>query len=158
MIGLKTQLAERVLHSDPDRAHQELAEIRAITSDALAEVRRTVHDLRAPSLAEELERVRTALAAAGIGTEAQGSATDAPPRLDSCLSWVIRECATNTLRHAEATRVRIEIDQHRLTFETTAAAPPPLKAVESPACGVASPKRTARSRSVQRRCTAPSWR
>src|SRR5262249_35359089 len=69
VIALKSELARRLVERDPGRAVAELEDIQAVTRDALADVRQTVQGYRRPSLSEELDGARSALAAAGIDCE-----------------------------------------------------------------------------------------
>lgn len=65
--------------------------------------------MRAPSLSDELATVRRALDAAGIATTVDWP--DDPPagKADEVLAWVLREAATNVLRHSSAGACRIQL-------------------------------------------------
>lgn len=117
VIGLKTQLVERVMATDPDRARSELAEIRTITAEALAGVRRTVDDVRATGLASALSQASDSLAAGGVDVAVTGDPTTVPEGLDVPLAWVVREATTNVLRHAGATSVRVAVGPGQLLID-----------------------------------------
>lgn len=101
-VTVKAELAERLIDLDPERAKAELAAIRALTREALGEVRATVTGLRVARLADELDRARTALDDAGIHVELRGDASVVDPRYRLVLGWVLREAVTNVVRHSNS--------------------------------------------------------
>jgi two-component system, NarL family, sensor histidine kinase DesK len=119
LITLKAELAGRVIKTDPERAAREIAELETVARRSLSEVRQAVTSYRQPSLAAELVSSRRMLASAG--TECQIRAPGAyslPPAVDALLAWMVREGATNIVRHAAAKHAEIVIE---LT-DTTASA------------------------------------
>jgi two-component system sensor histidine kinase DesK len=108
VVVLKSELAGKLMARDAARARREIGEVEQIARKALGEVREAISGYRAAGLAAEIERARQALDAAGITLECAA----APPRLqpahDSVLSLVLREAVTNIIRHAGATRCRLE--------------------------------------------------
>ncbi|MGB3764329.1 MAG: histidine kinase, partial [Ornithinimicrobium sp.] len=66
VITVKAELAERVMDQDPERAKEELASIRALSRQALSEVRTTVGGLRSARLEDELVTAHAVLTDAGI--------------------------------------------------------------------------------------------
>src|SRR5690606_34579758 len=66
VIVLKSELASRLVHVDPDRATAEVEEIEQIGRQALGEVRAAVTGYRSRGLRAELDGARVALAAADI--------------------------------------------------------------------------------------------
>src|SRR5215467_9150893 len=66
LIALKSELAGRMIESDPQRAAREIAELGAVARRSLAEVRQAVTGYRQPSLAAELVSARQLLDSAGI--------------------------------------------------------------------------------------------
>ena len=109
---LKADLASRLFDSDPDRAKAELAAIQQISRDALTEVREAVTGLRVRPLdivaAEAAERLRRA----GLKVELELAGAEAlPDTAAGALGMVVREGATNVLRHAGARRVAIRLDR-----------------------------------------------
>jgi two-component system, NarL family, sensor histidine kinase DesK len=66
-----------------------------------------VQGYRQTSLDAELQRAAGALRAAGIETEVVRGETSLTPVQEELLAWVVREGATNVLRHARARRARI---------------------------------------------------
>src|SRR5690606_7918738 len=66
MIGLKSDLATRLIEKKPEAAVQEIKEIRQTASIALKEVRELVSNMKAVKLCEEIVRIKAILNAAGI--------------------------------------------------------------------------------------------
>ena len=110
VIALKSELAGRMIESDPQRAAKEIAELEAVARRSLAEVRQAVTGYRQPSLAAELAAARRMLASAGIDcrVDAPGS-YDLPPEVDALLAWTVREAGTNVVRHSGARHAGITV-------------------------------------------------
>jgi len=109
VIALKAQLARRRLPDDPEQAAADVADIEAVTRDALREVREAVSGYRRPQLDAELDGARTALDAAGITTIIERPAVDLPAEVEAALAWTVREAATNVIRHSGATHSTIRV-------------------------------------------------
>jgi two-component system sensor histidine kinase DesK len=111
LIALKSELAGRMIESDPSRAAREIAEMEAVARRSLAEVRQAVTSYRQPGLAAELAAARRMLASAGIECRVDAPGTYALPlAADALLAWTVREGATNIVRHSGARRAEITID------------------------------------------------
>ena len=110
LIALKSEVAGRMIESDPPRAAREIAELEAVARRSLAEVRQAVTGYRQPGLAAELAAARRMLASAGIDSrvDAPGS-YDLPPEVDALLAWTVREASTNIVRHSGARHARITV-------------------------------------------------
>ncbi|TYK47872.1 sensor histidine kinase [Actinomadura decatromicini] len=112
LIAVKSELAMRLAAADPERAGAEMADVRRAAREALREVRAAVHGYRAVELDAELAGVRAVLDAAGIrctveglaGRAASEDAAGLPPEVRTVLAWVVREGATNVIKHSEARR------------------------------------------------------
>ncbi|AXI77712.1 sensor histidine kinase [Peterkaempfera bronchialis] len=108
LLSLKAQLAERMVHTDPDACAKQIAEMREITSTALAEVRESVTGYRRPTLATELARAHTTLTTAGIHPEIdpglEPHAKTLAPAREAALAWALRESVTNVVRHSSTAR------------------------------------------------------
>lgn len=109
VLTIKAQVADRLIDDDPQRAHAELAEIEALTRNALADVRSTATRLRVPDLAEQLAASGTALRTAGIGLVVDGDPARVPEEHRPLLAWALREATTNVIRHAGAHDVRVRV-------------------------------------------------
>ncbi len=124
VMTVKTELAGRLVDIDPERAKAELAELHSLSRQALQEVRSTVGSLRTPDLRTELASARTALSAAEVDLEVDGSVDDiAPPRRE-LFAWVIRESVTNVVPTAVRSSVGSSSGRTGSSCRTTAPASP----------------------------------
>jgi two-component system sensor histidine kinase DesK len=114
VVTIKAELAERLVDADPERAKAEIAEVRSIAREALAEIRATVAGLRVARLTDELDSARSALGDAGIAASVEGDPHEVDPRHRIALAWAVRELTTNVLRHSAATTCRIEVGEDRI--------------------------------------------
>lgn len=113
MIGLKSDLASRLVSKNPEAAMSEIKDIRHTASIALKEVRELVSNMRAVKLDEELERVKEILRAAGIRYEIQlhSKEMEIPMLVESVLSMCLKEAINNVVRHSRAKNCEIMIDR-----------------------------------------------
>lgn len=109
VVKLKAELAAKLVDRDPERAKQELQQITALTGEAIANVRATVTGLRASTLDEQLAASCSAVETAGLEFFVEGSPEALSAAQSLTASWVLREATTNILRHAQASRVSIEL-------------------------------------------------
>jgi two-component system sensor histidine kinase DesK len=109
VIALKAQLARKRLPDDPVTAAADVADIEAVTREALREVREAVSGYRRPQLDAELDGARTALDAAGIETTIERPPVDLPAEVEAALAWTVREAATNVIRHSGARHSTIRL-------------------------------------------------
>lgn len=107
ILALKSELALRVLDSDPQRARSELEAISSLTRSAIAEVRATVSGLRMQLLTEELDNSLRVIRDSGLTVTVDGEPDAVDPRFRFVFAWVVREASTNILRHARASHVTI---------------------------------------------------
>ena len=109
VIAVKSDVANRLFSLQPEVAHREIAEVETTAREALREVRSAVSGFRSEGLAAEVNKVRKTLDSAGV----QLSCTLKPGSLShedsDLLCFVLREAVTNILRHANATKCRIEL-------------------------------------------------
>lgn len=114
LVSLKADLASRLIEVDTDRAKAEIESIRTSTREALSDIRATLSGLTATSISDELENASTAFEAAGITLKISGQMPDLPTVQDTAAGLMIREAATNIIRHSSATEVIIvfEKDAH----------------------------------------------
>ena len=111
VITLKAELAQRLLEIDPARAGAEMEAIAQLSRASLAEVRSTVTRLRVPDFSGEIEGAGRALQTAGIRAElpeAQNALAVAGVNA-KLFSWVLREAATNMVRHSGANTARVRL-------------------------------------------------
>jgi two-component system sensor histidine kinase DesK len=102
LIVLKSELATRLVESDPSRAQAELIEVQRVTRQALTEVREAVHGYRRLAFADALQSAQATLAAAGIDCRVDGVASGLPTEVENVLAWAVREATTNVVRHSDA--------------------------------------------------------
>ncbi|MGX1695558.1 sensor histidine kinase [Microbacterium keratanolyticum] len=117
VVQLKAQLARRLIDADPERAKAELADIEALTAEAIAGVRATVSGVRATTLVEQVAAAHDALRAAGVTLRVVGETSALSPAQALTASWILREAVTNVLRHAKATAATITIEPGMLVIE-----------------------------------------
>ncbi len=108
-IALKGELAERLIGVDDDAARAQAAEVAELARTALRDTREVVHGYRRSDLRTELDNAREILTAGGIETTVDGSVHDVPPPLQPLFGALVREGATNVLRHSRATRCALTI-------------------------------------------------
>ncbi|WP_124849723.1 sensor histidine kinase [Acidipila sp. EB88] len=103
LISVKSELAGRLLATDPERTAQELADIQVTARRALAEVRHTVSGYKAQGLPAELQQAVATLSAAGVAvTHVPASLPRLSAQQEASLALLLREAVTNIVRHAEA--------------------------------------------------------
>jgi two-component system sensor histidine kinase DesK len=110
LIALKAQLAGRLLPDKPEEAARHIADLQAVSREALGEVREAVGGYRSPTLAGELAGARMALEAAGIEARLETPEVALPPDVEAVLAWTVREGATNVIRHSGARHATIRIE------------------------------------------------
>jgi two-component system sensor histidine kinase DesK len=113
LIGLKSDLAGKLLHRDTEAAMNEINDIRQTARTALKEVRELVSDMRGTKLEDELLRIQQILRAADIDFVLYGNAklTNTPLLVENVLSMCLKEAVTNVVKHSQATRCSVLIKQ-----------------------------------------------
>ncbi|MGW0197294.1 sensor histidine kinase [Nonomuraea sp. NPDC003201] len=101
-IIVRSQLAARLTRTDPERAAREMTDMEQVARQALDEVRHAVAGYRAPALSEELDKAARELRLAGIELKVSPADGPIPAAAEILLAWVVREAATNVLRHSRA--------------------------------------------------------
>ena len=109
VIALKSELAARLVDVAPDQTRVELAEVQSLARSALADVRATVNSYRELSLAGELARATNVLTSAGVRADLPLTVEVVDPELRELFAWVVREGVTNVVRHAHASRCKVEL-------------------------------------------------
>ncbi|WP_075618696.1 sensor histidine kinase [Paenisporosarcina indica] len=113
LIGLKSDLAYKVIDKDPVRAKTELLDINYTARIALKEVRELVSNIRAGKLEDELIRVQQILKAAEIDFRVKGDPAlkDTPLLVENVLTMCLKEAITNVVKHSQATFCHVLIKQ-----------------------------------------------
>ncbi|WP_017595964.1 sensor histidine kinase [Nocardiopsis potens] len=112
VVKLKATLAQRLLRADTAQAERELEEVRALIGDTIARTRELAYAQRRLNLSAELENAKNLFEAAGIGVHVDRGAGAPAGEL---LGQVLREAATNILRHAQAEQVWITLTGDGIT-------------------------------------------
>ena len=110
-ITMKCELAGKLLDRSPERAATEVAEVLVASRRALADVRSVISGGADLSLEEEWSSVAATLEAADVAVRAT-QVDDCPGGAEgTVLATVLREGATNVLRHSSARWCEITIRQ-----------------------------------------------
>ncbi|MFB5282928.1 sensor histidine kinase [Peribacillus sp. Hz7] len=113
LIGLKSDLAGKLLTRSPDAAKNEIKDIQQTARTALKEVRDLVSEMRGTRLVEEMLRIRQILNAAQIKLELVGSSQlkDTPLLVENVLSMCLKEAVNNIVKHSHASSCKLVIKQ-----------------------------------------------
>lgn len=107
-MTLKSELAYRLLPAAPDRARRELRDVVAAAHRALAEIRRIAGGDQRMSTVAEIAVAQAIFAATDMDLTVEVNLPQLPEDIDTTLAIVLREAATNILRHSKARRCLIE--------------------------------------------------
>nr|WP_237540895.1 histidine kinase [Streptomyces sp. SID4940] len=131
VIALKSELAVELAQRGKAAAVDQMTEVQRIARASQQEVRDVVRGYREVDLRTEIAGAQGVLEAAGIGCAVEdgdphpGEHLPAPVR--SALGWVVREAATNVLRHGDprrcSIRLRADGDTVRLVVENDGVPP-----------------------------------
>jgi len=113
LIGLKSELAGKLIHTNPELAKSELADIHQTARIVLKEVRELVADMKGMKLNDELMRISQLLDVAKIEYHLNGDPElrNTPVLVENVLSMCLKEAITNVVKHSRATRCTIIIKQ-----------------------------------------------
>ncbi|WP_226581993.1 histidine kinase [Halobacillus litoralis] len=113
MIGLKSDLAGKLIPVKPEKARQEIDDIRTTARTALKEVREMVSNMRGTKLEDELIRIQQIIEAAEMDFYYEGDPqlTNTPLLVENVLSMCLKEAATNIVKHSEASSCHVSIQQ-----------------------------------------------
>lgn len=112
LIGLKSDLAGKLMTQDTARAQAEINDVRQTARTALKEVREMVTRMRGTRLTDEIFRIRQILKAAQIELTFEG--TLEPDNLslmnENVISMCLKEAVNNIVKHSNATACSIVIE------------------------------------------------
>jgi Signal transduction histidine kinase len=131
VMVVQAAAANDVFERQPERAREALRSIEESGRSALTELRRLLGIVRTsergrldpqPGLAaleELIEQVRTT--GLEVKLELTGRLGELPAGVDLSAYRIVQEALTNTLKHAQATRARVQLDrsEHELAIEVT---------------------------------------
>ncbi|MEV0898233.1 histidine kinase [Actinoplanes sp. NPDC049802] len=109
VIAVKSELAGKLTAIDAGRAADEMAAVRGLAQDGLRQIREAVRGYRVLDLSSELDSVRAILEADGVRCEIDLPPGEIGPETAGPFAWVVRESATNILRHSSATWCRVSL-------------------------------------------------
>jgi two-component system sensor histidine kinase DesK len=109
VVALKSELAGRLVDRDPAGAKAQIAEVETVARQALSQVREAVAGIRAAGLQAELAAARLALLSADVRLDQRLAPVAVAAEAESALAMAVREAVTNVLRHADASRVDVEL-------------------------------------------------
>lgn len=115
LITLKLELSRKLFDRDPDRARLEVTEAEGIARQALAEVRSAVTGIRASDLTAELAAARLLLECQHVHLH-YAPPPPMPVEVERALALVLREAATNIVRHAQANQAWVQFEQDTRTL------------------------------------------
>ncbi|TWF98875.1 two-component system sensor histidine kinase DesK [Kitasatospora viridis] len=122
-MALKAELAVQLARRGRPEAVDQMIEVQRIAQQSHREVREVVRGYRTADLGAELAGARSVLRAAGIDCRVEPGPDPAalPPLTQAVLGWVVREAATNVLRHSEAglVAVRLRLEDRETVLEVT---------------------------------------
>ena len=101
-VALKGDLALALLEKDPAGAQREIDSLAGVARRLRAELPDIVVAEQSASYAVEAARAEGLLRQAGVDVRRQGDFGPVPHPVDIALGWVVREAATNVLRHSAA--------------------------------------------------------
>jgi two-component system sensor histidine kinase DesK len=108
LIVLESELAALDV---PAPARARVDQVTLTARRALQSLRDLVSTFRQPALAEELDSARSLLEASGIECLVHSTADALSPPVEAALAWVVREAATNVLRHSACRRCRFSVER-----------------------------------------------
>lgn len=116
-IAMRAELARaQALDAAPEAAH-EMDRVAQLARQALAEVRAMVAGVHTTTLRQEWERLAELFAFAGIAAQATWPERMPPAPVERALALVLREAATNVLRHSGARRCEVRLEADPTGFE-----------------------------------------
>ncbi|HBS46742.1 MAG TPA: sensor histidine kinase [Paenibacillus sp.] len=115
LIVLKSDLAGKLIDSNPTQAKAEINDVRQTARSALKEVREMVTRMRGIRLEDELVHIQQFLAAAEIDFTLEGNPklTNTSLITENVLSMCIKEAVTNVVKHSGAKSCSILIEPSR---------------------------------------------
>lgn len=115
LIGLKSDLAVKLLSKNPIQAQIEINDVRQTARSALKEVREMVTEMRGTRLEDEILRIKQILKAAQIEFVLEGDPklTNTSLLIENVLSMCLKEAVTNIVKHSGTSTCTITIEPSR---------------------------------------------
>ncbi|MEU8352411.1 MULTISPECIES: sensor histidine kinase [Streptomyces] len=118
-ITLKSELIQRLVHSRPERAREEIASVLDVSRQALADVRLVARGYRDMSLSDEADSAARILATADVEAEVSIDCGRLHPVVETVLATALREGMTNVLRHSRVEHCTISATTEGETVRLT---------------------------------------
>ncbi|GAA5188127.1 hypothetical protein GCM10023322_38000 [Rugosimonospora acidiphila] len=121
-MGMSVQAAERLVDADPTTAKAILAEARASSVAALAELRALVRGINPPVLSERglVDAVRALALDASVEVAVHSTVPSRPERpVEAAVYFAVAELLANVAKHAHATHVTVELGYAARTLSAT---------------------------------------
>jgi two-component system sensor histidine kinase DesK len=116
VIAIKSELANRLLERDPQRAKQEMVEVEQTARKALAEVREAVVGYRSEGFPAEVLSARRTLQSANVSLQTDIALVELPTAVTNVLCLCLREAVTNIVRHSKATTCQVRLARNSTEF------------------------------------------
>ena len=116
-VSVQLEIVSRKLTSSAESAREHLDQARMLVRSSLAEARRSIWELRSQSneiedLASRLSKMAAQMGGPSqpkIAVQIRGTFRPLPPRTEDELLRIAQEAVTNAIRHAEASKINIEL-------------------------------------------------
>ncbi|MFD1852022.1 sensor histidine kinase [Oceanobacillus bengalensis] len=114
LIGLKSDLAGKLIDKDPEKAKGEVRDINQTSRNALMEVRELVSTMKSAKLKDEILLVKQVAEAAEMDFSFNGDVnlSNTPLLVEHVLSMCLREAVTNVVKHSQAKGCHVWIEQN----------------------------------------------
>jgi two-component system sensor histidine kinase DesK len=118
LITLQSQLVQRLIEKDAERAKAEAKGIEMTSRSALRQVRELVSSMRAITIEEELSEMKRIIHAAGMNFFIKGEEdfSDIPLLKQNILGMCLKEAGTNIVKHSKAKNCTVHIEKSRANF------------------------------------------
>ncbi|EOH94996.1 hypothetical protein UAW_02075 [Enterococcus haemoperoxidus ATCC BAA-382] len=121
IMTIKAELAGKLVDKDQALAKKEIAEVAETSRGTLQTVREIVSSMRHVLIAEEMITIEKSLRDAKIilATEGEELTGEIATDLQNTVSYCLRECVTNVIRHSRASHCRIIIEKSGVNYTFT---------------------------------------
>lgn len=110
-LAVKSELAVKLIDKYPDMAKEELQEIHSLSQESLYKVRSIIEDIKSTTIEDEVTQVEKILNDANIEIERKVHYESVNEIQQHEISMLIKELINNVIKHSEATKVQLLIDQ-----------------------------------------------
>ncbi|MFC9628313.1 sensor histidine kinase [Streptomyces mirabilis] len=121
-MGMSMGAAEQLIDTNPDAAKALLAQVRATSATALAELRSLVRGINPPVLAERglVDAVRALALDSSVNVEVRSQVPSRPERpVESAVYFAVAELLANVAKHSRAEQVTVELGYAERTLTAT---------------------------------------